>query len=178
MNNISDYIYVSVYIVVMTFRNFVVSDGAKEASFIPRDPREFSYGVGSPSTSVNNNDVDAMVLEPAELVEEVIPLNAEEVPLAIEAFPDVEILSSDDVPMTYVGTSGIADRVRERKGTEMKASKPPIKRKLDIPTLLSRASKKKNSQDKAAAAIPSEGSDDEDIRCKCSLRPIYFYEIN
>ena len=48
----------------MAFRNFIVSDGAKEASFIPREPREFSYGVGSPSTSVNNNDLDAMVLEP------------------------------------------------------------------------------------------------------------------
>ena len=133
MNNISNYIYVSVYIAVMAFRNFVVSDGAKEASFIPRDPREFSYGMGSPSTSFNNNDVDAMVLEPTAIIEEVIPLNSEEVPLAIEAFPDVEILSSDDVPMTYAGTFGIADRVRERKGTEMKASKPPITRNLTYP---------------------------------------------
>ena len=108
-------------------------------------------------------------------MEEVIPLNAEEMPLAIKAFPDVEILSSDDVPKTYDGTSSIADRVRERKGTEMKASKPPIKRKLDIPTLLSRASKKKNSQDKAVAAMPSEGSDDEDIHGKSSLQPIYFH---
>lgn len=129
----------------MTFRNFIVSDGAKEASIIPREPREFSYGVGSPSTSVNNNDVDAMALEPTTIIKDVIPLNAEEVPLTIKAFPDVEILSSDDVPKTYAGTFGIADRVRERKGTEMKASNPPIKRKLDIPTLLSRASKKKNS---------------------------------
>ena len=119
--------------------------------------------MGSPSTSVNNNDVDAIMLEPTTIIEEVIPLNAEEVPLAIKALPDVEILSSDDVSKTYVGTSGIAGRVHERKGTEMKASQPPIKRKLDIPTLLSRASKKKNSQDKTAAAIPFEDSDDEDI---------------
>ena len=134
--------------------------------------------MGSPSTSVNNNDVDAMVLEPAAIIEEVIPLNAEEVPLAIEAFPDVEILSSDDVPMTYAGTSGIADRVRERKGTEMKASKPPIKRKLDIPTLLSIAAKKKKFQDKVVGAIPSEGLDDEDIHGERSLRPIYYHKIN
>ena len=153
----------------MAFRNFIVSDGAKEASFIPREPREFSYGMGSPSTSVNNNDVDAIMLEPTIITEEAIPLNVEEVPLAIKALPDVEILSSDDVSKTYAGTSGIAGRVRERKGTEMKASKPPIKRKLDIPTLLSRASKKKNSQDKSVAAIPSEGSDDEDIHGKSSL---------
>ena len=157
----------------MAFRNFIVSDGAKEASFIPREPREYSYGVGSPSTSVNNNDVDAMALEPTVMIEEVVPLNAEEAPLTIKALPDVEILSSDDVPKAYAGTSGIADRVRERKGTDMKASKPPIKRKLDIPTLLSRASKKKNSQEKVVAA--TESSDDEDIHGKSALQSIYFY---
>ena len=67
MNNISDYIYVSFYFAVMAFRNFVVSGGAREASFIPRDPKEFS-GVGSLSTLVNNNDVDAMELEPASII--------------------------------------------------------------------------------------------------------------
>ena len=161
----------------MAFRNFIVSDGAKEASFIPREPREYSYGVGSPSTSVNNNDVDAMALEPTVMIKEVVPLNDEEAPLTIKALPDVEILSSDDVPKAYASTSGIADRVRERKGTDMKASKPPIKRKLDIPTLLSRASKKKNSQDKTAAAIPSKDSDDEEIHGKRLLRPTYYHKI-
>ena len=93
--------------------------------------------------------------------------------MTIKALPDVEILSSDDVPKAYTGTSGIADRVRERKGTDMKVSKPPIKRKLDIPTLLSRASKKKNSQEKVVAA--TERSDDEDIHGKSALQCIYFY---
>jgi hypothetical protein len=153
----------------MAFRNFIVSDGAKEASFIPREPREFSYGMGSPSTSVNNNDVDAVMLEPTIVTEEVISLNIGEVSLAIKALPDVEILSSDDVSKTYAGTSGIAGRVRERKGTEMKTSKPPTKRELDIPTLLSRASKKKKLQEKVVGTIPSEGSYDEDIHGKSLL---------
>ena len=86
-----------------------------------------------------------MVLEPITSVEGMAPINAEEAPLAIEGIPYVEILSSDDGPMTYAGTSGIADRVRERKGTGMKVSKPPIKRNLDIPTPLSRVIKQKES---------------------------------
>ena len=81
----------------------------------------------------------------------------------------MEILSSDDGPLTYSGTSGIADRVHERKETEIKAAKPPIKRKLDIPTLLSRATKKIASQDKTAASVPSEKSDDEYIHGKSLL---------
>lgn len=89
MNNISDDIYVSAYFAVMAFRNFVVSGGAKEASFIPRDFRDFSYGVGSPSVLVNNNDVEAMVLEPMTSVEGMAPINVEEAPLAIEGIPDV-----------------------------------------------------------------------------------------
>ena len=109
------------------------------------------------------------MLEPAVSIEGVVHINAEEAPLAIEAIPDVEILSSDDGPLTYAGTSGIADRVRERKGTEIKAAKPPIKRKLNIPTLLSRDTKKIASQDKTDASVPSENSDDEDIHGKSLL---------
>ena len=47
----------------MSFRNFVVVGGARETSFLPKDPKEVSYGVGSPSVSVNNNDVDALAFE-------------------------------------------------------------------------------------------------------------------
>ena len=46
------------------FRNFVVVGGTRETSFLPKDPQEVSYGVGSPSVSVNNNDVDALAVEP------------------------------------------------------------------------------------------------------------------
>lgn len=48
----------------MAFRNFVVVGGARETSFLPKDPQEVSYGVGSPSVSVNNNDVDILAVEP------------------------------------------------------------------------------------------------------------------
>ena len=39
----------------MGFRNFVGAEIAKEATFVPNDPRNFSYGVGSPSGSVNKH---------------------------------------------------------------------------------------------------------------------------
>jgi hypothetical protein len=48
----------------MSFQNFVVADGAREASFLPKNPEEVSYGVGSPSVSVNNQEDDAQKVEP------------------------------------------------------------------------------------------------------------------
>ena len=48
----------------MSFRNLVVAGGARETSFLPKDPNEVSYRVGSPSVSVNNNDLDALAIEP------------------------------------------------------------------------------------------------------------------
>ena len=150
----------------MAFRNFVVSGGAKEASFIPRDPKEFNYGVGSPSVSVNNNDVDAMVVEPITAVEAFTPADTKETPLAIESVPDVEVLSSDDGPVTLARSSGIADRVRERKGTVMKAPKPPVKRKFDVQASLSRATKQKEFQYETIVTAASEDPDDDDIHGK------------
>ena len=60
----------------------------------------------------------------------------------------------------------------------MKASKPPIKRELDIPIPLSRVIKQKESQDKIAATAPSEDSDDEDIHGNNPLRLKYRHKIN
>ena len=50
----------------MYFRNFVGS--AKEVSFLPKEPREVSYGAGSPSVSVNNQEVDAQMIQPLSTV--------------------------------------------------------------------------------------------------------------
>ena len=65
MNNLSDDIYLfSFFFVGMSFRNFVVADGAKETSFLPKNPEEVSYGVGSPYVFVNNQEDDAHMVEP------------------------------------------------------------------------------------------------------------------
>lgn len=83
---------------------------------------------------MNNNDVDAMMIEPLAMAEASVPSNTEEAPLTIGDVPDLEILSSDDGPITFAGSTGISNRVRERKWTSAKASNPPAKRKFDIPT--------------------------------------------
>ena len=64
----------------MPFRNFVVAGGAKETNFLPKDPNEVSYGVGSPSVSVNNDDVDAMIIEPLATAEPSKFVSANETP--------------------------------------------------------------------------------------------------
>ena len=62
----------------MAFRNFVVSGGAKEVSFLPIGSKEFSYGVGSPFVSVNNNNFDVIDVE-AEATT-LVPMNTEGIP--------------------------------------------------------------------------------------------------
>jgi hypothetical protein len=68
----------------MSFRNFVVADGAREASFLPKNPDEVSYGVGSPSISVNNQEDNSQMVEPiasiqpSKPVKESKPVTAEE----------------------------------------------------------------------------------------------------
>lgn len=57
----------------MSFQNFVVADGAKEASFFLKDPNEVSYGVGSPSILVNNQEDDAQMIEPIASVQPTKP---------------------------------------------------------------------------------------------------------
>lgn len=120
----------------MAFHNFIVSGGAKEVSFIPRDPKDFSYGVGSPSISVNNNDVDAPMVEPIAITEPSMLMNTEKTPLIVENIVDSDDLPSNSDQVIIVGSSGIADMVRDRKGISAKALKMIPKRKLDIPTLL------------------------------------------
>ena len=58
---------------------------------------------------MNNNDVDAMLVEPITAVEAFTPADTKETTLAIETVPDVEVLSSDDGPITHARSSGIAD---------------------------------------------------------------------
>ena len=82
LNNLSDDIYLLFFLYAeMAFRNFVVAGGVKEISFIPKDPKDVSAGVGSPFVSVNNNDVDAQLIEPlayAKPAKHAKPANREE----------------------------------------------------------------------------------------------------
>lgn len=120
----------------MAFRNFVVAGGAKETSFIPKDP-DVNYGVGSPSVSVNNNDVDAQMIEPIAFAKPTKPAkraNTEETTQLVENVADSDNPPSDDEQVLIVGSSSIADRVRSRKGTSSKAAKATPKRKLILPT--------------------------------------------
>ena len=110
----------------MSFRNFVVAGGARETSFLPKDPNEVSYGVGSPSVSVNNNDLDALAIEPiasAKPAKTEKSLAIEKSTQLVENVAESDDPPSDEEPVMIVGSSGIADRVRSRKGTEAKAIK-------------------------------------------------------
>ena len=121
----------------MSFRNFVVAGGARETSFLPKDPNEVSYGVGSPSVSVNNNDLDALAIEPiasANPSKTEKSLTIEESTQLVKNVVDSDDPPSDEEPVMIVGSSGIDDRVRSRKGTEAKAIKANPKRKLLLPT--------------------------------------------
>ena len=99
----------------MAFRNFVVSGGAKEASFLPKDPNEVSYGVGFPSISVNNKKGDARMVEP---IASAKPSKASELvnigessQLVKNVADSVDPLSEDDRVMIVGSSSGIAERV-------------------------------------------------------------------
>ena len=80
-------------------------------------------------------------------------------------------MDSDDPPsdsdqVIVVGSFGIADRVRNRKGTSAKALKPIPKSKFDIPTPSSRFIRQKNSHGKAIASAASEDPEDDGIHGK------------
>ena len=125
----------------MSFRNFVVASGAKEVSFLPKEPNEVSYGVGLPSVSVNNQEGDAQMIEPIASVQPTKPsksskvVNVEETSQLVENVAESDDPPSEDDQVTIIGSSsGIADRVRNRKGTSAKAVKATPKRKLMLPT--------------------------------------------
>lgn len=61
----------------MAFRNFVVAGSSRDVSFVPNKLGQGSFGLGSPSASVNNNDVDAMSIVPLTMVEPCEPTRAE-----------------------------------------------------------------------------------------------------
>ena len=114
----------------MAFRNFVFSSGAKEVSFLPKDPNEVSYGVGSPSVSVNNQEGDAQMIEPIASVrhtkpsKSLKPVNVEETSQLVENVADSDDQPSEDEQVTILGTaSSIADSVQNKKSTSAK----PIK---------------------------------------------------
>jgi hypothetical protein len=154
----------------MSFRNFVVADGAKETSFLPRNPEEVSYGVGSPSVSVNNQEEDdaKMVeplasLQPSKPDKKSKPMVIEEISQLVENVAESDDPLSEDDQVTIIGSSsGIADSVRNRKGTSSKPVKPNPKRKLILPTPPSRNTRQKGQiiTKKAAEAL------DEDIHGK------------
>ena len=153
----------------MSFRNFVVADGARETSFLPKNPEEVSYGVGSPSVSINNQEDDAQMVEPIASLQpskpekKSKPMIAEETSQLVENVAESDDPLSEDDQVTIIGSSsGISDRVRNRKGTSAKPVKPTPKRKLILPTPPSRNTKQKGQiiTKKVAEAL------DEDIHGK------------
>jgi hypothetical protein len=102
----------------MSFRNFVVADGAREMSFLPRNPEEVSYGVGSLSVSVNNQEDDAQMVEPIASMQpskpekKSKPMIAEETSQLGENVAESDDPLSEDDQVTIIGlSSGIADMV-------------------------------------------------------------------
>lgn len=153
----------------MSFRNFVVADDSSETSFLPRNPEKVSYGVGSPSVSVNNQEDDAKMVEPIASMQpskpdkKSKPMIAEETSQLVENVAESNDPLSEDDQVTIIGSSsGIADRIRNRKGTSAKPVKPTPKRKLILPTPPSRNTRQKGQiiTKKAAEAL------DEDIHGK------------
>ena len=106
----------------MAFRNFVVSGDAKVVGFLPREAKDFSYGAGSPSVSVNNNNVDVFSVEDEATT--LILVNTDENPLLVEEIADSDDYPSDENQIVTAGYSGIGSRVRERKGTSANVLKP------------------------------------------------------
>ena len=82
----------------------------------------------------------------------------------MENVADSDDPPSDEEPVTIVGSSGIADRVRSRKGTEAKALKANPKRKLVLPTPSSRTTRQKGLKGKAIQNVAE--ALDEDIHGK------------
>lgn len=102
----------------MAFRNFVVASGAKEVSFLLQDPKEASYGVGSPSVLVKNNDVDALAIKPiasAKPTKPAKPTDTEETTQLVENVTDSDDLPSKEEQFMIVGSCGIADRVQSKR---------------------------------------------------------------
>lgn len=147
INNLSGDIYAFFHFAGMAFPNFVVSGGAKEVNFLPREPRGFSYGIGSPSMSVNNHDANASLDEVKSTP--LVPVNTEENPFIVEDVGDSDDPPSNDNQVANIGSSNIAGRVCEWKGTSAKAPKLLPKRKLDILVPTSRIVKQKDSHGKA-----------------------------
>ena len=153
----------------MSFRNFVIADGARETSFLSKNPEEVSYGVGSPSVTVNNQEDDAQMVEPIASLQpskpekKPKPVIAEETSQLVENIAEFDDPLSEDDQVTIIGSSsGIADRVRNRKVMSAKPVKPTPKRKLILPTPPSRNTRQKGQivTKKAAEAL------DEDIHGK------------
>lgn len=155
----------------MSFRNFVVASGAKEVSFLPKEPNEVSYGFGSPSVSVNNQEGDAQMIEPIGSVQPTKPskaskrVNVEETSQLVENVAEFDDPPSKDDQVTIIGSSsGIVDRVRNKKGTSAKAVKATPKRKLMLPTPPTRNTRQKGqlTTQKAVEVL----SENEDIHGK------------
>lgn len=109
----------------MDFRNFVVAGGAKEVIFLPQDPKEASYGVGSLSVSVNKNDIDALAIEPiasTKPTKPAKPTDTEETAQLVENVTDSDDPPSKEEQVMIVGSSDIADRVRSRKWASQRNS--------------------------------------------------------
>lgn len=82
----------------------------------------------------------------------------------MENVADSDDPPSDEELVTIVGSSGIADRVRSRKGTGAKALKTNPKRKLVLPTPPSRTTRRKGLKGKAIQNVVE--APDEDIHGK------------
>ena len=110
--------------------------------------------------SVNNNDVDALAIEPIASAKPANQLEIEETTQLVENVAESDDPPSDEEPVMIVGSSGIADRVRSRKGTEAKAIKATPKRKLVLPPPTSRTTRQKGPKGKAIQST-SEALDDD-----------------
>ena len=82
----------------------------------------------------------------------------------MENVADSDDPPSNEEPVTIVGSSGIADRVRSMKETEAKALKANPKRKLVMPTPTSRTTRQKGLKGKAIQNVVEVL--DEDIHGK------------
>nr|GEX39873.1 hypothetical protein [Tanacetum cinerariifolium] len=92
----------------MTFGNFVVFGNDKDVSFIVKTQNEGNFGKGSPSASINNNDIDASPSRPQ---------HAAFGPLTqlVKNTADSHDSHSKENQVVFLGSSRIGDRVRNKK---------------------------------------------------------------
>ncbi|GKD83268.1 hypothetical protein Tco_1350107, partial [Tanacetum coccineum] len=130
----------------MAFRNFIYTEDDEDLSFLPKEP-SLGLSTGSLSVLVNTEPLKAdkeLVIQPAKVTAD-----------------SGESLKPE---LFVVHPRSIADRIKDRKCTTRGgSSSPPIRRKLALGSLTSRATRAKTSSSKEDVPFLTVFDDDEGL---------------